>query len=399
MSRWPLPTRGRRRVVAVLLSLGLLGLAVPSAAQADEVDDARRQVTKVQDQLERLEEQVSILEEDLRQAEQQLVDAQAEVEASKARIAALETKLSEVRAELGDLALKTFISGDQASGASSLFTGSGDITEVVEREQYAKLAMSAGESSTDELDATITDLEAERQVLEVVEAMAENLVEDVTDAQQARDDAEAAAEDALTQAKADLGQALVDEQARRQQALLAQAAAAQAEAASRLGNQGGGGGAGGGGAGGNTGGGGTSSGNDSSSSSGNAGNSGAGSYVPSPSPGASGAVSAASSQVGVGYRYASASPGEAFDCSGLTYWAWSQAGVTLPRNSRAQYAATTHISPSEAQPGDLIFFYNPISHVGLYIGGGVMVDAANHSLGVRQTAVNWSRVVGVGRPG
>ncbi len=92
-------------------------------------------------------------------------------------------------------------------------------------------------------------------------------------------------------------------------------------------------------------------------------------------------------------------PGEAFDCSGLTSWAWAQAGVSLPRNSRAQYASTTHISPSDAQPGDLIFFYNPISHVGLYIGGGVMVDAANHSLGVRQTAVNWSRVVGVGRPG
>ena len=88
-----------------------------------------------------------------------------------------------------------------------------------------------------------------------------------------------------------------------------------------------------------------------------------------------------------------------FDCSGLTSWAWSQAGVSLPHQSREQYASLPHVSPADAQPGDLLFFYSPISHVGIYIGGGVMVDAASPRLGVREHAVEWGKVVGVGRPG
>ena len=53
---------------------------------------------------------------------------------------------------------------------------------------------------------------------------------------------------------------------------------------------------------------------------------------------------------------------------------------------------------SAAQPGDLIFFYSPISHVGIYIGGGMMVDAASPGAAVRRAAVNWGNVTGVGRP-
>ena len=150
---------------------------------------------------------------------------------------------------------------------------------------------------------------------------------------------------------------------------------------------------------GNAGGSSSSATNTSSSSSSSAASSGAGEYVPDPSPGASGAVNAAISQVGVDYQYATALPGESFDCSGLTAWAWEQAGVSLPHQSRQQYASTTHVSPADVQPGDLIFFYSPISHVGLYIGGGMMVDAANEASGVRRAAVNWGKVVGVGRPG
>ncbi len=111
------------------------------------------------------------------------------------------------------------------------------------------------------------------------------------------------------------------------------------------------------------------------------------------------AVNAALSQQGVPYRFAASSPGVAFDCSGLTKYAWGQAGVYLPHQSRAQYASLPHVSPSAAQPGDLIFFYSPISHVSVYLGGGQQVHAPNTGSVVSIATVNWSKVTGVGRPG
>jgi cell wall-associated NlpC family hydrolase len=111
------------------------------------------------------------------------------------------------------------------------------------------------------------------------------------------------------------------------------------------------------------------------------------------------AVNAALSQQGVPYRYAASSPGVAFDCSGLTAYAWGQAGVFLPHQSRAQYAVLPHVSPSAAQPGDLLFFYSPISHVSVYLGGGQQVHAPNTGTTVSVAAVNWGKVTGVGRPG
>ena len=87
------------------------------------------------------------------------------------------------------------------------------------------------------------------------------------------------------------------------------------------------------------------------------------------------AINAAMSQLGVPYVYATSNPGVSFDCSGLTHYAWGQAGVYLPRNSRAQAAATPHVPIADAQPGDLLFYYSPISHVGIYLGGGQLVHA------------------------
>lgn len=110
-------------------------------------------------------------------------------------------------------------------------------------------------------------------------------------------------------------------------------------------------------------------------------------------------MAAARSQIGVPYRYAAATEGVAFDCSGLTMWAWAQAGVSLPHQSRRQFSSSPRIPIEYIEPGDLIFFYNPISHVSLYVGGGMMVDAPGVGRTVRLKAVNWSKVVGATRPG
>jgi peptidoglycan DL-endopeptidase CwlO len=77
-----------------------------------------------------------------------------------------------------------------------------------------------------------------------------------------------------------------------------------------------------------------------------------------------------------------------FDCSGLTGFAYAAAGVHLPRSSGEQAGVGTPVSRSELQPGDLVFFYSPISHVGLYIGGGKMVHARTFGQPVAVTSVD-----------
>jgi cell wall-associated NlpC family hydrolase len=110
------------------------------------------------------------------------------------------------------------------------------------------------------------------------------------------------------------------------------------------------------------------------------------------------AVDAALSQVGKPYQWGAAGP-NSYDCSGLTMWAWGQAGVSLPHNSGMQYAATTRVAQSDWQPGDLLFFGSPIHHVGMYIGGGRMVEAPYTGSQVRVVPASRSDYVGAGRPG
>jgi len=105
----------------------------------------------------------------------------------------------------------------------------------------------------------------------------------------------------------------------------------------------------------------------------------------------------------VGDRYVAAASGpSSFDCSGLTLSAWRQAGISLPHYSRSQYSTTRRVPLSQAQPGDLVFYFGSgAHHVGLYIGNGKMVHAANPSSGVLISSVMcpWynSRFSGIGR--
>ncbi|MGH2791598.1 MAG: NlpC/P60 family protein [Actinomycetota bacterium] len=110
------------------------------------------------------------------------------------------------------------------------------------------------------------------------------------------------------------------------------------------------------------------------------------------------AVNAALSQVGKPYQWGAAGP-DSYDCSGLTMWAWAQAGVGLPHNSGMQYGSLPHVSTSSLQPGDLLFFGSPIHHVGMYVGSGQMVEAPYTGASVR--VVSWQRsdFVGAARPG
>lgn len=89
------------------------------------------------------------------------------------------------------------------------------------------------------------------------------------------------------------------------------------------------------------------------------------------------AVQAALSKVGSAYVWGAAGP-DAFDCSGLTSWAWRQAGVTIPRTSREQ-EGLQQVPLDQLQPGDLVTYYSPVSHVAMYIGNGQIVQASTPS--------------------
>jgi cell wall-associated NlpC family hydrolase len=124
----------------------------------------------------------------------------------------------------------------------------------------------------------------------------------------------------------------------------------------------------------------------------------AGALPPLPSGGgAAAAVRYAYAQIGKPYVYGAAGP-NAFDCSGLTMMAWRQGGIALPHSAAAQIGIGRRVSRSELQPGDLIFRYDPISHVAMYVGGGMQVAATHTGSTVKLQAAFQGPIVGYSRP-
>ncbi|WP_214405345.1 C40 family peptidase [Pseudonocardia lacus] len=99
------------------------------------------------------------------------------------------------------------------------------------------------------------------------------------------------------------------------------------------------------------------------------------------------AIKFAQTKLGQPYLYGGNGP-ERFDCSGLTSWSFKQIGITLPRASRQQATVGTPVSFDQMEPGDLVFFYQPISHVGIYIGDGKMIAAPQTGDVVKYSKVN-----------
>ena len=108
------------------------------------------------------------------------------------------------------------------------------------------------------------------------------------------------------------------------------------------------------------------------------------------------ALRAAASQLGKPYRWGAQGPGS-YDCSGLTSWAFAHAGVTLPRSSSQQALVGTPVSWNEMQPGDLVFYYSPVSHVGIYAGDGKFINAPQSGDVVRYQNVSRSAFSGARR--
>jgi cell wall-associated NlpC family hydrolase len=101
-------------------------------------------------------------------------------------------------------------------------------------------------------------------------------------------------------------------------------------------------------------------------------------------------------RIGYPYVWGAAGP-TSFDCSGLVMWAYAQIGISLPHFTGDQWNSGVHISRDELEPGDLVFFFPDIGHVGIYVGNGMMVDAPTFGQDVQVQAVFWSAYVGAVR--
>jgi peptidoglycan DL-endopeptidase CwlO len=331
--RWP-----RRAARSVLLAAIVLPLTVlssgPMTATATPASPAR-----LEDQLDKLNREADQLVEQYNQSNEALRKIRRNLRGLRAEADGARADLRKLQATLGARASAAYVQG--AGSAVAAVLGSDDPAAAIARVQVLEVLASHDGDLMDQLGVAGQAF-AERQ---------RNLV--------AAEKAQAAEVERLQAKKAE-----VERAADRTRALLARMRAADRPSAPSAPSS--------------------------------------GPVTPPPAGGgavsgsAAAAVAYARAQVGKPYCYGGEGPG-CFDCSGLTMLAWRQAGVSLPHSSGSQINVGRRISASELQPGDLIFYYSPISHVSIYIGGGQRISATHTGDYVRVQSLG-SSIVGYSRP-
>ena len=406
------------RSVAALIAVGSL-LSTATVSHADDVGSQKAKVNQLAVELNNLEDRLGQLDEDYGAAQDRKAQLDQQIAESQGKIAQQQARLDQMAGVLGTIAVDKYVTGS-ALELSPLFSNAQSYTEAEQKNSLSRLALDNGSGSTDDMQALAEDLAKEQASLSTKQKQVADLVDTLNTKLAEGQALQTEYEQKLAAAKVELGAAIDQERERLAEIAAAadiakQKKAADDAAAAAAANKksavvvvatprGGG----------------TTSDSTGGGSS-NGGSSGGGDPSPQPDPGGGGgggggdpgvgspappvsslagiAVSAAMGQLGVPYRFAAESPGVAFDCSGLTKYAWGQAGVYLPHQSGAQYGSIPHISQAEIQPGDLIFYKTPIGHVAIYIGGGQMIHAPRSGDVVSVAVVNWAKVVGIGRPG
>ena len=347
-----------------LFRTGLVGLLVAASvvfvptASADP--DA---VAAAKDKLDRIHEEAAQLDAQLIETITRAEESEAKLEVLKQDLSAQESKVSQLETNLGDLAMMQLNGGGLGGGVdiTGQLLGSTDDTTFLS-------GLSTIQNETDRGVADLQTLQVEQARLDTLqkqqESISESLNADVdakvklskeyeakeAEAQQVYDRLSAEEQERLRK----LEEQRQQEEAAREQSARESASPNPAPAPST--------------------GAGDKSDPPASSSGGGSGR-------------AQQAVSYALAQVGKGYVMGTAGP-STFDCSGLMLAAYKQVGISLPRTSQAQISAGTSVSKGDLQPGDLVFYYSGITHVGMYIGNGQIVHAANPRSGVVTASVN-----------
>lgn len=343
-------------LVFAIAGLVATGAATTPAQAAPNLEEVRLQVMDLESKAESATERYN-------EARNELKDVRRQLDSLKAKVRRERREMREILGAVDDLARAAYTSGGLDTSLQVLlsedpneFLAQAAALDAVQRGQAAALRKTA--------TARLRLAQSEAAVLDK-EARAKDLRSRMKDSKDEADDRLADAEKLLANLQEEERQRLAQMAREEREAARAAAAAAAAQL-----NSGSGG-----------------------SSSAGGGFTGSGR--------AAKAVQYALSQVGDRYVAAASGP-SAFDCSGLTMTAWRQAGVSLPHYSRSQYSVTRRVPLSQAQPGDLVFYFGRgTHHVGMYIGNGKMVHAANPRSGVLVSNIlgPWysSRFSGIGR--
>ena len=369
--------RSRRRLsrpvrsVAVLATLALVvGAGLTGTASAQDVEGQRAKVQRLAAEMDRLEAKASALDEQYLQTQLALGKAQDELKKNTDAVADAKARMDEAKAQASSYIVSAYMS----AGSDVAGLGVGDPNSAVNEKVLLETLHGDREQVADGLRAAQMDLDDRTAELEASSKSLEDRKAEQASVKSELESSVSAQKDLLDGANAELKQAIAGEQERQAQEAAAKAAAeAQARQAAAA-----------------------AAAQTTTTARTAAGRTAAAPAAapaapktskpaaPAPAPslpvapvgsGAGAAIAAAQSVMGTPYKWAGASPSTGFDCSGLTMWAWARAGKSLPHSSSAQYAATQRISLDQLQPGDLVFFNNPISHVGLYIGGGQMIHS------------------------
>jgi cell wall-associated NlpC family hydrolase len=342
--------------VATLAVLVLGPVAAPAPVAADAIHDKQAEAAALAHKIDDLDQRVSILAEKVDQARAQATRTALGVADATKALGQADDAASGAQRQLVNQAVTTYVKG----GRPNLVATDGADPAVVAAYQRVLSG-----SETDILDAMKAALVRSREKkvdLERARKSADQALADVQGRQRAAAQADRDLKGALDRVRGDLTVLVAQEQSRQAAARLA-AVQAQIAAAQQARSQ--------------------------------------SALFASPPPvggGAGAAVAAARAELGKPYVWGAAGPG-AFDCSGLTMWAWRAGGVSLPHQSGQQYAQIPHVSPAVIQPGDLLFYGSPIHHVGIYIGGGQMIDAPHSGANVRIESIGFDgHLVGAGRP-
>jgi cell wall-associated NlpC family hydrolase len=356
-------------ILTVALTLSLtVGAVVP--ALASPVDDKQRQAQQIADRIEQLGDEAASLGEATNGAQLALQAATGAVTEAEQRLGVLEGKLASLRSAMSQFAVRAYIYADQTTGLLATLSGTSVDGGAAQRAGYVAVALGSSQTSKDTLKALLQDTDRERQQLADRQAAKQRAVDQLAARQKAAQAAKTKQEQLLVKVKGELATLVAQEQQRRRDQAAALARAQQAAAAATL----------------------------AAAQARPAGSLATFSVAPT-SPGAAIAVRAALSQLGVPYVFGAASPGRAFDCSGLTMWAWAQAGVSMAHYTVSQWNAFPKVSLQALQPGDLILSYH-LGHVGIYIGNGMMVAAPRTGDVVKVTPVFGIRPLdGAVRPG
>jgi cell wall-associated NlpC family hydrolase len=325
--------RRRARALFVGLTAVIVVGALPYAAAADAISDKQAQanaiaakVDELNHTVERFAEQANAAQIELDQLTDQVAAAQAKVEAAKAA-------QEQHRGELRTYAVDAYVHGTDNNAAALAATN--DLVDLGQRQGYLSAASGNRQQLIDQLRATEEDVNVQIGQLNTAQAQAEAKKKDLSDRKAEAANAESQQKQLLSQAQGELATLVKAAQAKKA-ADDAAAAAARAKASTGGGQN----------------------------------------FGPPPSVngGAGAAIAEAKRHLGAPYQWGAAGP-DSYDCSGLTMVAWRAGGVSLPHYSGSQYSSTTHVPLSAIQPGDLIFYESPGSHVALYIGGGQIIHA------------------------